>query len=191
MCAYPGPGNSSGIPNRIIAYNWVLGKWSHIEHTAEWIGQTMSVGLSPDYADAIIGNPDTGIYANTSVDSRIFAGGKTMLTCFDTDHKMNYFAGKAKDSTLETAEVQLFEGARALVKEVTPFYEGSPTITVQVGRRNTPNDSITWSSINAPGSDGIAYFLCEGRYHRVRVSTTGDFDHLQGIKFDAKKLGKY
>lgn len=189
--SYPGAGSSSGTPNKIIAYNWQAQRWSTVNQECEMIYRSMTEGYTLETIDALIGNPDTGAYADVSIDSRQFTGGKIIFSCFDTAHKLNNFTGAAKVATVETAEVQLAPGRRAVVNNTRPMYDGAGTATVTIGTRNTPNAAVSYGTATSQNSDGECNLFAEARYHRARVQTSGEFDFLYGLEFDFVPGGKY
>ncbi len=189
--SYPGSGSSSGTPNKILAYNWQVQKWTLIEQECETICKSMTEGYTLETIDALIGNPDTGAYADVSIDSRQFTGGKYIFSCFDTAHKLSNFTGSSKAATIDTAETQLSEMARSTVNNTRPMYEGSGSVSVQIGTRDTPNEAVTWSDSTSQNSEGECNLYAEGRYHRARMTTSGEFTHLYGIEFSAKRGGRY
>lgn len=191
MWSYPGAGSSSGTPNKILCYNWQIGRWSIIEQEHQIINRSMSEGYTVDTIDALIGNPDTGAYAAVSIDSRQFSGGRVLLSCFNTDNKLANFTGAAKAATVETAEVQLNPGMRSLVKNTRPMYEGAATVSVTIGARNKPNEAIVYGAPATQNTEGECNLFSDARYHRARLITSGEFDHLYGLDFDAVPSGKY
>ena len=191
MWSYPGTGSSSGTPNKILIYNWQVQKWSIVEDTHEILTRSMSEGYTVDTIDTLIGNPDTGAYAGVSIDSRQFTGGKVLLSCFNTSHKLANYTGSAKAGTVETTEAQINPQMRTLVTNAKPMYEGSASVTVTVGTRATPNGSVTWETATATNSEGECNLFSSGRYHRARVTTSGEFTHLYGVDFEGEPAGKY
>lgn len=191
MWSYPGSGSSSGTPNRILAYNWQVQRWALIIQEHEVVVRSMSEGYTLETIDALIGNPDTGAYADVSVDSRQFTGGKVVLSCFNTSHKLANFTGAAKAATVETAEVQLSPGMRSLVKNTRPMYDGAATVSVTIGSRNKPNEAISYGTPVTQNSEGECNLFSDARYHRARLITSGEFEHLYGLDFDAVPAGKY
>lgn len=193
ILAYPGAGNS-GTCNKLIIYNWVTGRWSRAEPgNFSVLVNSMSQEVDPDAAstETIYGNPDTGPFAEISLDSRIFIGGKLQLSALDATNKLAYFNSAALTATFETGEAQLFPGKRALVKNVTPMVEGSPTITVEVGTRNVTTEAVTYTSPVTVNSDGEANLFASGKYHRARINISGGFDHAYAIDWSATPQGKY
>lgn len=191
MWSYPGSGSSSGTPNKILVYNWQISRWSIIEQQHQIINRSMSEGYTLETIDALIGNPDTGAYADVSVDSRQFTGGKVLLSCFDTSNKLANFTGAAKSATVETGEIQLSPGKRSLVNNTRPMYEGAATVSVTIGSRNKPSEAISYGTPVTQNSEGECNLFSDSRYHRARLITSGEFKHLYGLDFDAVPAGKY
>jgi len=153
----------------------------------------MGQSVDPDAAstETMYGDPDTGPFADVSMDSRIFIGGKLQLSAIDSSHKLAFFNSTPLTATLETGETQLFPGNRALVKNVRPMIEGSGTVTVEAGMRETTQSIVTYSAPATVNSHGEANLLAGGRYHRARVTITNGFDQAYGLDWEATKLGKY
>lgn len=193
IIAYPGAGNS-GICNRVIMFNWVTGRWSYASPgNFAVLVNSMSQSVDPDAAstETIYGNPDTGPFADVSLDSRIFIGGKLQLSAIDANHKLAYFNSTALTATLETGETQLFPGKRALVKNVRPMIEGTGTVSVEAGTRDITTATVSYTAPSTVNSYGEANLFAEGRYHRARVTITGGFYHAYGIDWNAVPKGKY
>lgn len=182
---YPGTGNTSGRPNKILIYDWVNQKWSRGEDELEWLYSSISPGFTLEQLDNINSSIDA---LGVSLDSRDFKGGELNLAVYDDAHKKGSFSGAAMDGILETGEVQLFPGKRGFTQGVRPLVDGSATI--QVGTRDRQQDSITWTSESTPHSDtDIAPFRSDARYHRFRVNTSGGFTHAQGVDVFAEESG--
>ena len=193
ILAYPGAGNN-GTCNRLLMFNWVTGRWTYASPgNLAVLVNSMSQSVDPDAAstETIYGNPDTGPFADVSLDSRIFIGGKLQLSAIDADHKLAYFNSAALTATLETGEAQLFPGKRALVKNVTPLIEGSGTVTVEVGTRNVTTETVTYTSPVTVNSDGEANLFASGKYHRARINISGGFEHCYALDWEATQQGKY
>ena len=193
IVAYPGTGNG-GRCNRLIMFNWVTGKWSTAEPgDMETLVNTMSQAVNPDATDTdtIYGNPDTGPFANVSMDSRIFVGGKPQLSAINGDHKLAYFNAAPLTATIETAETQPMPGQRTLVTNCIPHIEGATNVSVEIGTRETVGGAVTYGSPAAINSNGECNLFANGRYMRARVTITGGFTHAAGIDFEASSAGRY
>ena len=193
ILAYPGAGNN-GTCNRLITYNWTTGRWTYASPgNVAVLVNSMSQSVDPDAAstETIYGNPDTGPFAEVSLDSRIFIGGKLQLSAINASHQLAYFNSTALNATLETGETQLFPGRRALVKNVRPMIEGPLLASVEAGTRDTTMAMVSYTSPATVNSLGEANLFAEGRYHRARVNITGGFDHAYGLDWEATPKGKY
>jgi len=62
---------------------------------------------------------------------------------------------------------------------------------VRVGTQSALSDTVGYSSsANINNRTGRADFRSEGRYHRVEVTLTGDFDTIQGADVEFSPQGK-
>lgn len=193
ILAYPGSGNN-GQCNRLIMYNWARGKWAYAEPgSIDILVNSMSQSVDPDAVstETIYGNPDTGPFADVSLDSRIFIGGKLQLSALDADHKLAYFNSAAMTATLETGETQLFTGKRALVNNVRPMIEGYSAVSMELGTRDKTKDAVVYTAPETVNDYGEANIFADARYHRARTTITGGFDHAYGLDWDAVPTGKY
>jgi hypothetical protein len=88
------------------------------------------------------------------------------------------------DATVETGEIQHFQGRRAHVLGVRPIVDGNAA-TIAVGRRNLLSASSSFASAVSQNVSGVCPVRSNARYHRYRISTTGAFDFIQGVDVDA------
>jgi hypothetical protein len=180
--AYPGAGNTVGLCNKILAYNYSQGavkRWSYAEVNTEVIYISLSEGYTLDSLDSLSSSIDAlPIY----LDSRFYTGDNYILSAFDSSHRLNTFTGSAMTATIETSEAEMFEGSRAFVTLIRPIVDGTGTTTVQIGTRNLLSDSISWGSAISLDSLGEAQCRSTARYHRARLNISGGFNHAQGIE---------
>lgn len=177
IVAYPGSGNTGGNPNKLLVYNWGVGKWAPVEVTTEILAKRVSKGYTLDGLDAVSSSIDA---LPISLDSRFWAGGLVSLGAFNSSHKLNSFTGTAMDATVDTTEAELYKGRRAQVTSVRPLIQGNAG-TVSLGTRNLLSSTVSYGSAVTPDSTGVCDFRANARYFRARIQTTGAFDHIQGI----------
>ncbi len=178
MWAYPGSGNTSGNPSKIIIYNWSIGRWSYVSVDLEFLISGMSLGYTLDGLDAF-GTLETIPY---SFDSYVWQGGQPSLVGFDTSHRMGYFTGSALQATLTTGEMQLSEGQRSLVTSVRPLASDvGTTVTVTPITRNRLIDSLTTGTASTINAIGECPMSSDARYHRFQMDLTGGFTHALGV----------
>jgi hypothetical protein len=144
-----------------LCYNYKTGQWSRI---SAFVGQ----GLYSFHDDeAIIGRVWFVSDSGSLTDSRAIKN------------------PTIQEATLETAEIDLNTGGRAMVDGVRPLARGG-THEVRVGVRNNLTDSVTYStgtSINA--RTGMSHFRnaenrAEGRYQRLNLKSTVDHEVILG-----------
>lgn len=185
---YPASGSASGTPNKIIFYDWMNDKWGNGEVDLEWIYNAIGQPVTVEQLDNYSASIDT---LQPTLDSRFWKGGALQLAFYDNAQKKGTFGGTALDAIIETNEVQAFEGSRAYLSGVRPLVDGTGSQTVQIGTRDLQTGTTAWTSAVSPETDtGIAHFRSDARYHRIRVNTTGDFDHAIGVDIFAQKTGK-
>lgn len=189
--AVPVSGNTGGRCNKIYAYNYspnASKRWSTIEGIdIEYLYRFLSEGYTLDQLDTINTSIDALAY---SLDSRIWTGGNSNLSGFDSSHRQINFTGAAMTATLETQEIQLFPGYRASINLVRPIVDSGGSLSVQMGTRNKHSDSITYDSSVSSNSTGNCPVRSNARYHRARVNVSGGFTHAQGIEIiKASKAG--
>lgn len=178
--AYPGAGNQGGNPNRLLIYNWQINRWSIAEITLEFLFRSLSFGYTLDQLDSFGALDDIA----PALDSRIWTGGKVLLSAFDTDHKLNYFTGDNLAATVATTENEIFPGQRAQITNVRPIVDGG-TPSVAFGTRNRLIDASTLGTATAINSLGTCPQRANGRYvyGQITLPEGSDFDHIQGISF--------
>jgi hypothetical protein len=186
--SYPGEGNVSGLANKIIAYNYAANKWAGpINAQLEWLFSGLSEGVTLDGLVSLYGSLDD---IPISLDSRYWSGGSTILSAFDSTHKLAAFTGDSMTATIETGEYALNPGQRSLVFGVRPLFDGNGSATAQVGSRNIENDSVTWSAAQSPNSqNNYCNFRANARYHRFRVIVDDGFTHLFGVDVKSATVG--
>lgn len=178
--AYPTSSASSGNPDRILCYNWELGRWSEAEINCELIYRSLSQGYTLDSLDTYSTDLDALPF---SLDSRVWTGGRLILSAFNADHKLAFFTGSNLAATLETSELTGQSGRRVLIQGVRPMVDGG-TITSAIGYRDTPQASLTYTTATSAGSNGVCPQRISTRYARARVSIAagGTWTHALGFE---------
>jgi hypothetical protein len=179
---YPASGNVGGRCNRILCYNYspnARKRFTFIDNfDFEILGNMFAEGYTLDTLDMLSGSLDNLPF---SLDSRAYTGNSLVMSAFDANHKQNNFTGSDIDATIETQEGQLFPDNRALVSLVRPVVDGTGTVTVQMGTRNTLAESVSYANAVSTNSTGDCPVRSNARFHRARVNISGGFNHAQGI----------
>lgn len=178
--SYAGRGNVSGTPNRLLIFNWTLGRWSSGDATIEMLGRLLTTGYTLEQLDAFSASLDALAF---SLDSPVWSGGKMILGAFDTSHRLGYFNGAALSPTLDTVETQLTAMQRSTVNEVWPLVEGG-TLSIAPITRNRLNDEATIGTAVAQNALGFVPLVSDARYHRFRLTIPAGeaWDHAIGVE---------
>ncbi len=175
MWSYPGSGNTNGTPNKIIAFNWQVGRWAEGEIECEMIWRSRAPAYTLEQLDAF-GTLES--MPQVSFDSRIWSGGAEALSAFDTSHRMAYFTGQGLTAQIDTAEAPAPNGSRARLTGIRPIADGG-TITTAVSYRNEPDGSLTTTTYRARGADGFVPFNHNAKLFRVSMKVSGSWSHAK------------
>ena len=189
LWSYVSTESISGEPDKIIMFNYAVGRWSVAEIDHEFIGTIISPQFTLEGIASISSSLDA---LGTSLDSRFWAGGQGAFAA-SSSSKIQSFTGDPLAATLETTEFEPANLKQSLVKSVTPYVTSkdvAPTLTVQVGSRNRQVDTTSFTDATALNSDNIVPTRANGRYHRVRVNTSGTWRYALGVDVEAVPLGR-
>lgn len=182
--AYPGAGNTSGRPNKLIIYDRTFAKWTLIEEEVELLLRSKGIGFTLDELDSIgYTNIDT---MDVSLDSAQFKQSASQLAALDEDFKLGFFRGLYKTATIETRESEIFSGANTHLNGFRPLVDLG-TVTAEVGRRDRLSDAVTWTSSLSQSASGKFNSRSNARYHRFRLTISGnDWVDALGVQIDAQ-----
>ena len=189
MWGYPSV-NGIGSPDRILAYNYAVQKWSIAELDHELLSSSLTPSFSVEGLDTISSTLE-GL--TTSLDSRFYSGGFFQLSA-GKDKKIHTITGAPLEATLETTEFEPANMRQSLIRSVTPYVTTkgatAPTVTSQLASRSRQIDGFTYGTAVALNNDNTCPIRGSGRYHRVRVSVNGDWRYALGVDIDASAMGK-
>lgn len=163
-----------GFPNNastriILIYHYELDRWSYgIQNHEVLVSSKSQTGLS----DILYGSP---------------------ALAFFTDHIPYAFDATPGTAKITTGEIEFYSGARAEVQGVKPhvtYAAGTASVGVEVGTRENQDDSVTYTTSSTPHArTGFAGFRANSRYHRARVTLTGNFDVASGLEYQQVYAG--
>lgn len=185
--AYVSNNNSTGVPDKLMVYDWRRDKFTHADMDLELLLTLIpQAGYTLDSLDTISTSLDALPY---SLDSRQWIGNaRPLLGAFDTGHMLGATSGSPLAATIETMERQLFPGRRAMLRSARPILNGG-VVTVTPGTRSTLvnasgiGTAVTWGNPVTVDSTGNCPMRSEGRYHRARVEIAagGTWTRAQGL----------
>lgn len=185
---YPSTASSDGTLDSAIIFNWQVGKWSSADFSGEFLFRGLSQGYFLDDMDTF-GTLDA--MSQIPLDSRVWLGGRLLLSAFDGSHRLAYFTGSALEATLTSGEFSGQDHDRVFVSGVRPVVDGG-TPTVAIGYRSTPSGTVTYGSDVAAGADGVSPQRISARYVRakVKIPAASTWSHAIGIEPRMKSDGR-
>ena len=188
--AYPGEGSTGGLPNRIRMCKWDERRWSLAEVDTTWMMSSETQGYTLEGLDNLSTDMDGAVLQ--SLDSDLYKGGLFRFAAFDRLHQFGTFIGPNLGATIETGDIEMAPGKRALLTNTRPLVDGGDARIAASGRSRLI-DGISYPT----GSDLNIHGECpqrvEGRYHRLRcsLSASTSWSHVIGIEYDFSPLGKW
>lgn len=183
--SYAGAGNTDGNPNRVLIYNYALGKWSKGDAAIELLVRLVTLGTSLEGLDSVSASIDDLL---VSLDSRVWKGGKTLFAALNSTGQVYQFDGTPLDATIETGQFQFDAPKRSFVSGATPLADGG-TSTVQIAGIANQNDTPSFGSAASQDADGLCHFRSDGRYHKFRENITGTWSNTQGLIVQHNRAG--
>jgi hypothetical protein len=98
--AYKSTSGVSGLYDKIIAFDYVLDRWSQISMSGEYLLGMSQPGITLENLDSISSSIDA---LGASLDS-FAVSTQPLIAQFSSEHKMGFFSGSNLEATLETAE---------------------------------------------------------------------------------------
>jgi hypothetical protein len=187
--------SSTGTPeryyDRVIIYNWANQRWSKWAINAQiWASSALStveVDLDTDTTEP--GDPLLDSNAHP-LDSFAYMGGQPRTAAIDPAGYLSDLTGPNMQAMLETGEVHLIPGNRAMVSEVYPLADGADGV-IYDGTRERLQDNVQWSQAFPIEITGSAAVYVSSRLHRFRhiIPRATKWTHAQGVLADAQQDG--
>lgn len=198
--SYAATDATNGVPNRILCWDYMLDRWSLIKPGTHYaLLPTGSLAVSLDSPDTptdpdLLGTgiPDTGSPGDESFDDRQPNAQRVQLGAFDSSFRLGTFTGTNLSGVLETGDLELAPGRRALLTAVRPQVDGEET-NVQVAgfdRRADDTTDVDWSLEKPMESDGNCYTRIDARTHRIRFNLSPYFTEATDYDLEFQMTGR-
>jgi hypothetical protein len=166
LIAYPGDGSTSGRPNRVLAFNYEIGRWATAEQQLDLLSDLSAESLTVEALGAIYTTVED---IPGSIDSPAFSGGTDYIAAFGTDKMLSEFTGANAAMILDTTEINLVQGRKARLRHLRAMID-TPSVTVRIGTRNQPDETPVFGAATSRESiTGLHSFKSKARYHRARL----------------------
>jgi len=183
--------STTTINNKLIIYNYSVDKWSTGSGLdLQFISTASQEAFTTVESLDVLGNLDN---LPKSLDSYFYGEGIVGLAGFNSENKFGKFIATSLSATVDTTEFEGVEGRRSSIINVRPIVdseEDSATVTVTPITRASQLDNISVGTAVSTQDSGDCPVRSNSRYHRIRVSVTGNFKTMSGVDIEARPEGK-
>ena len=172
-------------PNKILVYNYALGRWSILELETEILAPLFTPSYTLESLDNLSSSLDT---LSASLDSSLYKGG-TYFFGGSIDKKIHGFTGSVLAGVIETSEFALTENRHSVVTRSVPYFNNG-SVTMQIGARDRQDDTVTFGTASSLTDEGFCEHRSQGRFHRARMNISGNWDFAQGVDLEGRTLGR-
>lgn len=185
--------NSQGSTNfdRVIWYDWQINQWTYAEVEAQFWSSLVTAGVTLEDLD-VYGDIDSGGIPYP-FDSRVWEGGAPVIGAVNSAGRMAFLEGAAPMTALFLSPPLHLQPGGRRSKELTiePLSVlNDATLTLRVGRRESTNNTASYTSSVSPSSlSGLYRVTASGRLHEFEVTVTQSsgtiWTHFQGLDVQA------
>jgi hypothetical protein len=186
----------NGTPDKMLIYNYSVKEWTIADAGVDFIFNSVSLPWTIEQLDRY------GTIENVPApfDSPVWAGGNSYLAGINVAGAVFTFEGPNATGTIETSEqylIQAFQAQnpniqseRTTVMRARPMVDGSGTVMLSIGSRSLSQGDLVWSPISPRDpTTGWCNIRQQGRFHRARLTLTGNFSQATSMQFDAVPAG--
>lgn len=172
-------------PDRLLIYNYALNRWSYASVRADLVAPFFTAGYTLESLDQISASLD-GLPA--SLDSALYKGGQYLFGGALGD-KIYAFSGDPLEGTITTGETGIATGKHTIITRAYPYHEDGD-VTVAIGLRGAHTDLVAYTAAGSPNAAGFVPFRAQDRYHRAKMTLTGQWSYAQGMDIEAREVGR-
>jgi hypothetical protein len=185
--SYVSNDSTDGEPDRIIIYNYQLGRWSIANVQAQLITPFFTSGLTMEALDNVTSNMD----ALSGLMDSLYKGG-AFLFGGAYDDKIYSFGGSTLAATIETAELSVTPNRHTVITRTVPAFEigSSGSVTMSVGYRDRQDDAVLYTTAEPLTDEGFCQHRAQARFHRFRMQLTGNWEKAFGVDIEGRPLGR-
>lgn len=183
---FPTPSATSGVPDRILIYNFVRDRAAWAQETVQLIFASYTQGYTLDQLDSLFTSIDD---MTITLDSTLWQGGIPTIMGF-LSNTLGTFSGAALAARFETGETDQNPFGRVFIRGVRPLVTGDPTaVTVSLAARDAQDNAARTfgSPVTRTMRTGVCDFRTHGRFISARIDVTGGFDRAIGVGIDAER----
>ena len=172
----------NGTRNLLI-YNFKTQKWTYGDAGTDYLAEASTSFVTLENLDSISGSIDA---LTTSLDSQLYVGGKYFLGGTLATRVMTY-TGANQTGVISTGDLDV--GANSVVTLARPIVDNG-SATVAIASRTLLNQGVSFNTAVAASSENRVPLRSAGRYHRLKVTPTGDnWDNAISVDVDVTPQG--
>jgi hypothetical protein len=172
----------NGTRNLLI-YNFKTQKWTYGDAGTDFLAEASTSSVTLEQLDSISASIDA---LTTSLDSQLYIGGKYFLGGTLATRVMTY-TGANQTGVIATGDLDI--GANSVVTLARPIVDNG-SATVAIASRTLLNQSVSFNTAVAASSENRVSLRSAGRYHRLKVTPTGDnWDNAISVDVDVTPQG--
>lgn len=184
--SFPTVGAGSDIPQLVLLYNEVDGRWTYLEQEMDLILEGLSVGLTLEQLSALYPVIEDVPY---SFDSKFWQGGRFLFSAIDSNHKLASFNGEPYEALIGTVETRISQNGKATISGLQPIVEAG-TVEARIGYRDKITDAVTYTDyVGVNGITGEIDIYINSRFFRAEFKISDDWDKAKGFAYRAKQGG--
>lgn len=165
-------------------YNWLLEKWSVVDHEAEIIAQREAAAPTLEEQDPLVGSDDD-VVETEGLDpfdaGRFIAGDPTFYVL--SGGILGTFSGENMAASIMGRDVEMLGGRDARIRRVRPMTDATSGVTVRLDARQRLGDAARRGDFTTLQASGEMPVRARGRFVTAKVSIAADepWTYLQGI----------
>ena len=172
----------NGTRNLLI-YNFKTQKWTYGDAGTDFLSEASTATVTLEQLDSLSASIDA---LTTSLDSPLFIGGKYFLGGTLATRVMS-FTGANQTAVISTGDLDI--GANSVVTLARPIVDNG-SATVAIASRTLLNQGVSFNTAVAASSENRVSLRSAGRYHRLKVTPTGDnWDNAISVDVDVTPQG--
>lgn len=153
--------------DRVLLYHYGLDQWSLLNPGTILSGllDATTPGYTLDGLNALGIGLDQLPF---SLDSRAWTGSTPLISAFDLEMRLGYFAGEPMTATLQTIDTQITDGRRTFVQGFRPLTDAAQ-LTGRTRTKESPGDPGRWRATSDVNRTGMIPQQTSGQFHRFEV----------------------
>ena len=150
----------------LIGYDWQLDRWCYSDIDMTEAAAMASPAITWDGLGDLYATIDD---IDVPFDSRLFFGGRPVFACFTSENKLAFLSGQALAATMETASIELTQGARTFVNGARVITDATG-FTVTTSGADYHGGTFSSKSAASPSArSGHVSLRHSARLHRFKV----------------------